>query len=145
MCPLVYVPGWTVPPGTAAGGKRRMGSGYNRDRQVHRVIWWTTTSCVRSRDGQVCCQKYINEFCTFMCVCVCVCVCVCFFFSIPRKLFSSKTKCFIKTAMVDLVGVGMLRISKGPLVTENCGVTDRRTDGRTEAITLLRSKDMRFP
>ena len=82
MCPLVYVPSWTVPPGTAAGGKRRMGSGDNRDRQVHRVVWWTTTSCVRSRDGQVCCQKYINVFCTFMCVCVCVwcecvvCVCV---------------------------------------------------------------------
>ena len=78
MCPLVYVPGWTVPPGTAAGGKRRMGSGDNRDRQVHRVVWWT--SCVRSRDGQVCCQKYINVFCTFVCVCVCVtvlCVCVC--------------------------------------------------------------------
>ena len=86
MCPPVYVPSWTVPPGTAAGGKRQMGSGYNRDRQVHRVVWWTTTSCVSSRDGQVCCQKYINVFCTFMCVCVCgvcvcvfVCVCVCVF------------------------------------------------------------------
>ena len=31
MCPPVYVPGWTVPPGIAAGGKRRMGSGDNRD------------------------------------------------------------------------------------------------------------------
>ena len=74
MCPLVYVPGWTVPPGTAAGGKRREGSGDNRDRQVYRVVRWTTTSCVRSRDGQVCCQKYINVFCTFMCVCECVSV-----------------------------------------------------------------------
>ena len=77
MCPLVYVPGWTVPPGTAAGGKRRMGSGDNRDRQVHRVVRWTTTSCVRSRDGQVCFQKYINVFCTFVCVCACMCVCAC--------------------------------------------------------------------
>ena len=76
MCPLVYVPGWTVPPGTAAGGKRRMGSGYNRDRQVHRVIWWTTNSCVRSRVGQCVC----THSCVCVCVCfvhVCVCVCVC--------------------------------------------------------------------
>ena len=77
MCPPVHVPGWTVPPGIAAGGKRRMGSGDNRDRQVYRVIWWATTSWARSRQGQECCQKYINVFCTFMYVCVCVCVCVC--------------------------------------------------------------------
>ena len=77
MCPPVHVPGWTVPPGIAAGRKRRMGSGDNRDRQGHRVIWWATISWARSRQGQECCQKYINVFCTFMYVCVCVCVCVC--------------------------------------------------------------------
>ena len=54
-----------------------MGSGDNRDRQGYRVIWWATTSWARSRQGQECCQKYINVFCTFMYVCVCVCVRAC--------------------------------------------------------------------
>ena len=78
MCPLVYVPGWTVPPGTAAGGKRRMGSGYNRDTGTSGRLVDHNQLCQEQR-WTVCCQKYVNVFCTFMCVCVCVCVraCVC--------------------------------------------------------------------
>ena len=83
MCPLVYVPGWTVPPGTAAGGKRRIWirgqqgqtgtSGRLVDQLCQEQRWTGVLSKVHK------CVLYIHV-CVCVCVCVtvlCVCVCVC--------------------------------------------------------------------
>ena len=48
---------------------------------------------------------------------------------------SEKMKHTIKTAVVDLVGVGAIRISIGPLVPEIYAVTDKHTNKQTDKQT----------
>ena len=76
MCPLVYVPGWTVPPGAAAEGKDGWDQGTTgTDRYIgsfggpQPAVSGAEMDSVLSKVHK--CVLYIH-----VCVCVCVCVCV---------------------------------------------------------------------
>ncbi len=77
MCPLVYVPGWTVPPGAAAEGKDGWDQGTTgTDRYIgsfggpQPAVSGAEMDSVLSKVHK--CVLYIH-----VCVCVCVFVCVC--------------------------------------------------------------------
>ena len=77
MCPLVYVPGWTVPPGAAAEGKDGWDQGTTgTDRYIgsfggpQPAVSGAEMDSVLSKVHK--CVLYIH-----VCVCVCVCVFVC--------------------------------------------------------------------
>ncbi len=77
MCPLVYVPGWTVPPGAAAEGKDGWDQGTTgTDRYIgsfggpQPAVSGAEMDSVLSKVHK--CVLYIH-----VCVCVCVCLSVC--------------------------------------------------------------------
>ncbi len=77
MCPLVYVPGWTVPPRAASEGKDGWDQGTTgTDRYIGSVggpqpaVSGAEMDSVLSKVHK--CVLYIH-----VCVCVCVCVCLC--------------------------------------------------------------------